>query len=183
MDTITSGVLLVAEPFLKDPNFSRTVILMCDHQKEGSFGFVINRTLDLTLADLLPENTKLDIQVGYGGPVQRDTLHFLHKRPDLISGGMELSTGIFWGGDFNTVLEQLSDLRLPREDIRFFLGYSGWAEEQLNNEMNEKSWLLTMANQHILFELEDKLIWPAALKQMGEDYEQLIHYPIDPQLN
>lgn len=183
METIKSGVLLVAEPFLKDPNFSRTVILMCDHQKEGSFGFVINRSLEHTLAELLPDTTSLDITVGYGGPVQRDSLHFLHKRPDLITGGMELTEDIHWGGDFNTVLALLTNETLPREDIRFFLGYAGWAEDQLNNEMKENSWLITMANTSILFELDEKQIWPAALKQMGSEYEQLIHYPIDPQLN
>lgn len=183
METIKSGVLLVAEPFLKDPNFSRTVILLCDHQKEGSFGFVINRQIDHTLTELLPESTALNIPVGYGGPVQRDTLHFLHCRPDLIPGGMELTDNIFWGGDFNNVLDLLSKGDLQQDEIRFFVGYAGWAEDQLNQEMKENAWLVTPANKKILFDIELKQIWPATLKQMGGEYEQLIHYPIDPQLN
>lgn len=183
MEKIKSGVLLVAEPFLKDPNFSRTVILMCDHQKEGSFGFVLNRLIEFTLTDLLPDTTTLDIPVSYGGPVQRDTLHFLHRRPDIIEGGMALTEEIYWGGDFNNVLELLSKEEIPRQDIRFFLGYSGWGESQLDNEMKEKSWIVSSSAPNLIFDTEPDQLWPAVLKHMGGEYETLINYPIDPQLN
>lgn len=183
MEQIKSGVLLVAEPFLKDPNFSRTVILMCNHQKEGSFGFVLNRDIEFTLADLLPDTTHLDIPVSYGGPVQRDTLHFLHRRPDIIKGGMELTEEIYWGGDFNIVLELLHNDEISKTDIRFFLGYSGWAEDQLDNEMNEHSWLVSSSTPNLIFDTLPDHLWPAVLKHMGGEYEKLINYPIDPQLN
>jgi len=183
MEKIEPGVLLVADPFLKDPNFSRTVILMCDHQKEGSFGFVLNRLIDSTLADLIPDTTSLKIPVSYGGPVQQDTLHFLHKRPDLISDGLLLTDEIHWGGNFNTVLELLEKELILLHDIRFFLGYSGWSEGQLDEEIKESSWLTSTSTSELIFETTTDKLWAAVLKHMGGEFEKLVNYPIDPQLN
>ena len=103
------GILLIAEPFLKDPNFQRTVVLLCDHQEEGSFGFVINREFDHTLDELMNDMDQLKLPVYYGGPVQMDTIHFLHMYPDIISGSFEVINGIYWGGDFETAVESLKD--------------------------------------------------------------------------
>ena len=84
------GVLLIAEPFLKDPNFMRTVVLLCDHQEEGSFGFVINRAYKHTLDELMNNAEDLKIPVYYGGPVQMDTIHFLHHYPGARNGPIYL---------------------------------------------------------------------------------------------
>ena len=81
-----SGILLIADPFLKDPNFLRTVVLLCEHQTEGSFGFVLNRPIQNTLDELIPELEGHPIPVFDGGPVQKDSLHFLHQLPDEIPG-------------------------------------------------------------------------------------------------
>lgn len=183
MENIEPGTLLVADPFLKDPNFSRTVILMCEHQKEGSFGFVLNRLMDCSLAELVPDATTLNIPICYGGPVQRDTLHFLHKRPDLISDGLPLTNEIHWGGNFSVVLELLEKEMILIDDIRFFLGYSGWAESQLDDEVKEHSWLVSTSTPALIFDTLPEMIWPAVLKHMGGEFEQMINFPIDPQLN
>ena len=103
MITPGPGILLIAEPFLKDPNFMRTVVFLCDHQEEGSFGFVINKLFDHTLDELMNDLEELKLPVFYGGPMQMDTIHFLHQYPDLIPGSYEVLDGIFWGGDFETV--------------------------------------------------------------------------------
>lgn len=128
----STGTLLIAEPFLKDPNFMRTVILLCEHQDEGSFGFVLNRELGSTLEDLLPDLTRLHIPVYYGGPVQPDTLHFLHAYPEGISGGLEVSEGVYWG-DFNQAMELLEsgDLDLGQDPLLHrLLRMDGWPAGQ-----------------------------------------------------
>src|SRR6266576_939653 len=96
------GTLLIANPFLKDPNFMRTVIFLCEHQEEGTFGFVLNKKFSKTLDELLPDMEEFKIPVYVGGPVQMETLHFLHQYPDL--GGEEVLKGVYWGGNFETLL-------------------------------------------------------------------------------
>ena len=179
----STGTLLIAEPFLKDPNFMRTVILLCEHQEEGSFGFVLNREFGSTLEDLMPDVTRLNIPVYYGGPVQPDTLHFLHAYPDEIPGGLEVSKGVYWGGDFSTALELLEKGVLDADKIRFFIGYSGWTGGQLDNELKEKSWLMANGSDHLIFHHDFRQIWKDSLRHLGGEYEIMINFPTDPQLN
>ncbi len=117
-----AGMLLIAEPFLKDPNFSRTVVLLCEHKQEGSFGLVLNRKTGHTLEDLIPNLKGMDHTVHDGGPVQRDTLHFIHQYPKEIPGGTELRDGIYWGGDFELAVRLLRTGPINRQCIRFFIG-------------------------------------------------------------
>jgi putative transcriptional regulator len=183
MKPLSPGTLLVAEPFLKDPNFKRTVVLICEHQEEGSFGFVINRDFKHTLEDLMPELEGMDIPVFFGGPVQKDTLHFLHQRPDLIPGGLEITNGVFWGGDFAEAIRLLQHDILDRHSIRFFIGYSGWTGGQLESELKEKSWLTTPARKQLVFHRKIDEVWKDSLRDMGAEYEMLINFPTDPSLN
>lgn len=183
MIDITPGTLLISDPFLKDPNFLRTVVLLCDHQTEGSFGFVLNKRYDQSLSELMNDLEGINFPVYYGGPVQVDTLHFLHQRPELIDGGLPLADGIFWGGDFEQVVELLKEKRLKQTDIRFYIGYSGWGEGQLENELRDKSWITGKATRSLAFHRFSDNIWKDALKDLGGEYAQMVNYPIDPQLN
>jgi len=178
-----TGILLIADPFLKDPHFARTVVFICEHQQEGSFGFVLNKQYELTLDELITNFEGYPVPVFYGGPVQVDTIHFLHQYPDLIPGGQEVQEGIYWGGDFETVTRLVKDHLLDFNKIRFFLGYSGWSDGQLNDELNEKTWLTVTANQHLVFHPFPDEIWKDSLKHLGGDYEMMINFPLDPQLN
>ncbi|HEU4609267.1 MAG TPA: YqgE/AlgH family protein [Chitinophagaceae bacterium] len=177
------GILLIAEPFLKDPNFQRTVVLLCDHQKEGSFGFVINRHFDHKLNELMNDMDDLSLPVFYGGPVQMDSLHFLHQYPEKIPGSYEVQAGIFWGGDFETAISLLREGSIKPDKIRFFIGYSGWSGGQLDMELKEKSWLTVGATRRVVFHNSASEIWKESLKLLGGEYEQLINYPTDPSLN
>lgn len=183
MTDISSGKILIADPFLQDPSFRRSVILLCEHKEEGSFGFVLNKKHDQLLGDILDGVESSTIPVYYGGPVQLDTLHFLHQCPELIPGGVEVFDGIFWGGEFEAVLDLLKANKLTSNDIRFFIGYSGWSKGQLDEEMKIKSWLTTDATRELIFSKNTNETWKDAIIQLGGEYLQLIHYPIDPQLN
>ncbi len=177
------GILLISDPFLKDPNFIRTVVLLCEHQVEGSFGFVLNKHFNKELGDLITQAKGVRFPIYDGGPVQKDTLHFLHQCPDKIPGGIEVIDGIYWGGDFEEVLSLLKEKELTKNEIRFFLGYSGWTEGQLSAELEEKSWITRKASKPLVFTLNTPQLWKAALRDLGGEYSQMINYPIDPQLN
>lgn len=183
MIDLAPGILLIADPFLKDPNFLRTVVLMCEHKVEGSFGFVLNRKYENTLDELIPELEGHKIPLYYGGPVQKDTVHFLHQYPNKIPDALEVIKGVYWGGDFSAVIEMIKNNQLDFTKIRFYIGYSGWSDGQLKNEMDEKTWLTVSATPKIIFHPEYKEIWKDSLRQLGGEYEMMINFPIDPQLN
>lgn len=182
MNDLQPGKLLIADPFLRDANFMRTVIFLCEHKHEGSFGFVLNKKCDQLLGELVAGLEMSDFPVYFGGPVQLDTIHFLHQCPDMIPDGVEVINGIYWGGDFDVVTDLIKEKRLHPRDIRFFIGYSGWSERQLESEMKIKSWITCDSTRKLVFGNAGDT-WKAALRELGGDYEQLINYPIDPQLN
>ena len=183
MANIETGVILIADPFLKDPNFLRTTVFLCDHQNEGSIGFVINRREKAVLSDLITDLEDCNFPIYYGGPVQMDSLHFLHRCPNLISDGIEVTDGIFWGGNFEQLTILIKKKMIDENQVRFFIGYSGWGQGQLDEELKEKSWLTTNGNSKLVFHSNADLIWKDALKQIGGEYVQLINYPLDPQMN
>jgi len=183
MFTLTTGTLLIAEPFLKDPNFMRTVVLICEHQQEGTLGFVLNRHHNYTLDELLPAMEGFQIPVYYGGPVQMDTLHFIHVYADQIPGSFPISEEISWGGDIDVAMSLIREGRVDPAGFRFFIGYSGWGEGQLEGEMREKSWILGEATREIVFGTDPSQVWKEALKTLGGEYEMMINFPIDPALN
>ena len=161
----------------------RTVVLLCEHQDEGSFGFVLNRDFKHTLDELVPDLIGLRLPVHYGGPVQRDTLHFVHQYPEKIPGGYEIADGVFWGGDFETAIGLLKDGQIDTNRIRFFIGYSGWSSGQLADELKEKSWLTATATRKLIFHHEIEEIWKDSLRHLGGEYEMMVNFPTDPQLN
>lgn len=179
-----SGILLIAEPFLKDPSFKRSVVLLCRHEKEeGSFGFVLNNLFPQKLDELLPLLAGFDWPVFKGGPVQPDTLHYVHQYPHLLPDCIKLSGDSYWGGDYATLKNLILKGSIDPKKIKFFLGYSGWSEGQLLGEMEENSWLTVEATSTIIFDTPEHNIWKASLIHLGGKYERMIHFPTDPQLN
>lgn len=178
-----AGVLLIADPFLKDPNFMRTVVFLTEHREDGTIGFVLNRQYENSLDELIPEIQGYKLPVYYGGPVQMNTVHFLHRYPEEVQGGIEVMKGVYWGGDFDAVIELINSGKADPEKIRFYIGYSGWSPGQLETEMNEKTWLTVEAARKLIFHPNAEEIWKDSLKHLGGEYEMMINFPIDPQLN
>jgi putative transcriptional regulator len=187
---IIPGTLLLARPFLGDPNFERTVVLVCRHDEEdGTFGLVLNRLTDLVLADVLDEYPGPNVRLGLGGPVQHNTLHYIHRIADLPEaiqlGAPENPSDapVFWGGDFETLLDWLLDGRIEPDDVRFFVGYSGWSSGQLDAEMANDSWAVRRNGAEKVFTFDPEELWRGVLLEMGGKYRVLANYPIDPSLN
>ena len=181
-ETPKVGNVLVAEPFLGDPNFERSVVLICEHSDEGSFGLVLNNPSKNTIADVF-DDIYVEFPLFVGGPVQQNTLHFVHRLGHLIEESIDLGNGIFWSGDFESVKSLLNIGSIKTEDIRFFIGYSGWGAGQLNSELAKDSWIISDINAELLFEEYNSQFWRTVLKRMGGDYKVLANYPVDPRLN
>ena len=180
------GSLLIANPVLPDPNFSRTVILLCDHDEQGSFGLVINRSTQLKAPDLFLNIIILksyNEKVYLGGPVSQSMVFFLCRSPSAAGKLDEVCSGVYLGSNLETLESLYASLKNPEQDIRFYLGYSGWSSGQLAEEMEQNSWLVQKANEQFIFLDSESLIWPKAVNSLGEKYQYLTKAPVNPQWN
>lgn len=178
-----AGRLLVSEPYLPDPNFERTIILLCEHNEEGTVGFVLNKPSLSKLGELIKDLSSLENIVCMGGPVQQDTLHYIHRCPD-IDGAIEISEKIYWGGEFEQLIAKLENRQLRHEDIKFFLGYSGWSPGQLDDEIKVNSWIVSnLVSEELIFETTEEEMWRKTLKTMGGRFSMYSNYPVDPSMN
>ncbi len=178
----TKGCLLISEPHLPDVNFERSVIYLCEHNDQGSFGLVLNKKSDYKLNELI-STTDLDIPVGIGGPVEHNTLHYLFRNIANIEGAIKLSDNIYWGGNYEQILDTIN-LEGDKGDILFYLGYSGWSEGQLQEEIDRNSWIVfPNATEQLVFNTRYKNLWKEVLKEMGGRYSVFANYPADPRLN
>ncbi len=178
-----SHALLIADPFLKEDPFKRSVVYLCTHDNTGSIGFIINKPSGFYLYELINGVSSTDIEVFTGGPVGEDTLHFIHQEPQLIPGGQQIGKSTYWGGDFEKAIDAIKKGTINTDAIKFFLGYSGWSSGQLAGEIKENNWLLAPASQPIIFNTSAEQCWEQSILSLGKDYQELIYYPIDPQLN
>ncbi|MCB0699918.1 MAG: YqgE/AlgH family protein [Chitinophagales bacterium] len=180
---LSSGKLLIAQPMMTDSIFSRSVVFLCEHSSEGSLGFILNKPTDLLIGDLLPDIISDDLTVKQGGPVQLDTLHILHRLPDIL-GGTEVSEGVYWGGSFDVLRDMIDNKTFSQEQsVNLFIGYSGWSSGQLEQEMKENSWLISKPTQDLLFDVDADDLWKQAIKSLGKEYTYLQNIPTNPQLN
>ena len=179
----TKGKLLIAEPsILGDSSFNRSVVLLTEHNEKGSVGFIFNKPSPYTIKDLIPD---LDspLRVYFGGPVSEDNLYFVHKVPELIPESIEIGNGIYWGGDFEIIQNLIKDDILSAHDIRFFLGYSGWSQKQLEEELLTTSWLIVENRFKNLFKIKHRNFWKNELMNYGGIYKLWANSPKDPNLN
>lgn len=178
------GDLLISEPYLPDPNFERTVVLICEHDKNGTVGFVLNKAATVQLGDVIDELRNANADLYVGGPVQQDTLHFLHRNQDLQDRANLISENIYWGGDFEKLSTLADTGQLTKKDLRFFIGYSGWSEGQLLDELKEKSWIVYKnPSSSLIFDTPASDLWKHVLSEMGGKFKLISNYPVDPRLN
>ncbi len=178
------GKLLIAEPSLTgDVSFNRSVVLLAEHNKEGSVGFILNKPLEYDITELVSEIT-VPFRVFNGGPVEQDNLYFIHKVPHLVDESIEISDGIYWGGDFERIIELINNKMITENEIRFFLGYSGWASLQLDHELSSKSWVV-VSNKYEsdIIQKPTSAFWKEKMLELGGDYLLWSNAPENPILN
>jgi putative transcriptional regulator len=179
-----TAMFLIAVPSLKDPNFERTVVLICDHTKDGAFGLVINRILLNSFVPLLGgldiKECVVDLPVFYGGPVKPEQGYILYP-PSLckshLKGSYYPSIKINDDLAMTTAKEILIDIAAgkgPRQFL-FTLGFAGWAPGQLEYELMIDGWLVAPVNNKIIFDVRVSERWKAAADSIGVDLTRLVY--------
>lgn len=179
---VGSGTFLIASPTLRDVNFSRTVVLLCEHDDdEGSMGLVVNRPTEVSLDETVEGLEDAGPQpLFFGGPVQREIVVVLHRDAE-VPGAHPVCDGMALGGEAEPILDLL---RGPaRARVRVFSGYSGWGAGQLQDELEMGSWIVCPARAHFVFESTPESMWADVLRSLGPRYELLTHVPLDPRVN
>lgn len=181
---ISKGTLLISQPsILTDVSFSRAVILIAEHNMTGTVGFIINKPLPYTIDALVPE-IDASFSVFNGGPVEQDNLYFVHTVPEVIPNSVEISDGIFWGGNFEVLTHAVNSGKIDKKQIRFFLGYSGWQPSQLEKEIEEQAWMMVKNEyKNRIFEKPANDFWKKELLDLGGTYAIWSNAPEDPSLN
>lgn len=179
------GNILISSPFLSDYNFARSVVLLIEHNEEGSMGIVMNKDFrnHILLNDLLPAlEFAQRVPVYKGGPMSRETIFFLHTLKDL-DGALPLGNGLYLNGDFDEVQKYILDGKPIDGVFRFFSGYAGWENGQLMKEIEENSWLIGDSDKEALLDLHYSEMWRSSLTGLGGKYAIWARYPRYPYLN
>ena len=176
--------LLISEPFMLDPNFRRSVVLLSEHNEEGTIGYVLNHKSEFVLSDIMPDCENASFPIYIGGPVGNDSLHFLHRCYDRMNSGMEIGKGIYWGGNFETLKLLIANRQIEEDEIKFFVGYSGWDVGQLGRELEQNSWLVTnQYNSEFIFAGDKENLWKDVVKALGPRYSHIVNFPENPMWN
>jgi putative transcriptional regulator len=174
------GSLLLAEPFMQDPNFKQSVVFLCEKNEKGSIGFIMNRETGIFMADAVEDFPSVECMIYEGGPVEKDTIHFLTTKGDMLEDSIQITDNIYWGGNFDKLKFMLDTKQIEPNDVRFFLGYSGWEPGQIEFEMDEGSWITAAAHAETIFKEEPKLLWRTVLNGLGGNYKFIANLPDNP---
>lgn len=176
------GRILISDPFLPDPYFKRSVVLLVDHSDQGSLGFILNKPLDITLSDTELKIEGSQHKMHFGGPVQSSDLFYIHTKEN-IPGSTSVSKNLYWGGNFSEVEGLLKDGLITEHEIKFFVGYSGWEIDQLQKEIEEDSWLVSEIDISWIFKTDSVHLWKRILEDMDDRISVLSTFPEDPNMN
>ena len=176
------GIILISEPILQDYYFRQSVVLLAEHNEDGSFGIIINKPLDTKLNEVLPDFPDYNMKVYLGGPVSTENLYFIHTHPE-IPKSLRILPGLFWGGDIDTIRDMIQAGKATENDLRFFVGYAGWHPKQLDREISEKSWVLSQTTVKNIITKKPEALWSNYIKNMGKDYAIWANFPADPSSN
>jgi len=176
------GKILIAEPFLNDVYFKRSIVFLTEHNDEGSIGFVLNKPVNLQINEVINDFPLFDSNISIGGPVSTNTVHYIHTLGDIIPNSVPVCANIYWGGDFDFIKHLFQMGEIKEGQIRFFLGYSGWQAGQLENELEQNSWMITEVAPAAIMNPNNKL-WKNTLSQLGDKYKIWADFPENPGLN
>ncbi len=184
------GCLLLAKPTVDDDCFKRAVILVIDHDAEGSMGVIVNRPTDYTLADVITDpdgdpDTLADIPIYMGGPVGLNQMFFLHTLgPTIIPGCLQVASGLYFGGNYEAVKRYVACGEQTEGKIKFIVGYSGWEKGQLADEIARHDWVIMKhPDQDMLMANHEEAMWKMAVNSFGDKYRTWNNWPTNPSNN
>lgn len=183
MLNIKKGRLLISDPSLIEETFFKSVILITHHTEDESIGLILNQETRITLDQLLKDIPVSDFPVYIGGPVEKNSIQFIHTLGNIIPNTQEINKGLYWGGDFEKLLTLISKNKISKNQVRFFVGYSGWGANQLNHEIKETGWITHEANTNLCMQYSNKKLWRDLIKNKPQEYAIWVNMPKDPSLN
>ncbi len=177
------GRLLLSEPLMGDFYFGRAVVLITEHDNDGTFGLVLNKPMKHKFNDIVKDFPDFDGSLFLGGPVEPNSLFFIHTVGDIVEGALEIGSGLYWGGDIDIIKDMITYGSITPNDIRFSIGYSGWSPNQLQDELKRNSWLISTGLTKDILKIEPENMWEQLLSPLGEKYKYWPNFPSDPGLN
>jgi putative transcriptional regulator len=156
---VQNGTVIRSTILLDETNFEQTVIVISEHNENGSIGYVFNQLFPRKFNELTEFSSSIPVPLYSGGPVQTDQLYFMHCRPDLVPGGTPIAGNVFMGGDFKKAVQLLNNGKLSINEVRLFIGYCGWDSGELEEELAEGSWELTGASAELVFTAKPEPLW------------------------
>jgi len=186
--SLEKGRILISDPFLNDNYFSNSVILLCELNEKGAFGLVLNHYIDESLSDFMNDfqGKKTDrFKISLGGPVDTDSIYYIHNRPDIIEGSIQIIDDVYLGNgiNFTDLSVLIEEEKIKKNELKFFLGYSGWTAGQLQEELLKNSWFVGNLSTRTLMNYDQEDIWKKTLEQMSEKHRVISNFPQNPLLN
>ena len=177
------GDVLISEPFMNDFYFRRSVILLIDHNEEGSLGVIFNKRLTIPFNEIVQGFPEFNADVYLGGPVETDRIFFIHTVGEMIPDSHLISNGLYWSGNINVLNSMIKmDLIKPHE-VRFYVGYAGWDGGQLRNELKANTWVVGRFTSKQLLRTMPGKMWSDFVKQIGKRYTLWDKFPVNPSDN
>ncbi len=177
------GKILIAEPLLLDGIFGRSVVFLVEHGCEGSIGYVLNKNSGFTIQQLLPDFKNYYTPVFIGGPVATNTLHFIYKSHEQLTNSKKVSDNLFWGGDIKEILNCIKKGIIKEQNIKFFIGYSGWGKNQLSIELKKHYWVVSSICSEEIFVEDPKMLWKRSIVLLDKKFHFWLNIPSNPSLN
>lgn len=181
IQNIKKGDLLLAKPTLSNDIFNRSVVLITEHNLNGSVGFIVNKPSHIPLS-IFVSQIESDSIVFEGGPVDKENIYYIHKRPDLIDHSEWITEDIYWSGDYDDVKKAINENLIDESEIRFYLGYSGWEKNQLDQEYMNNAWVRSNSDIDI-FDFWEVDLWRKLMKKLGGEHLLWLNTPADPSMN
>lgn len=177
------GNILIAEPFLSEVYFKKSLLLVVEYNAEGAIGFVMNKPVALKIQEIIEGFPEFDADISIGGPVQTNTIHFVHTLGNLIPDSVHLKDNLYWGGRFDVLQDLISKKIVKRSQVKFFMGYSGWSTQQLEEEISQNSWLVCSLKENEIMKQLNQSSWETTLLSLGSRYRLWTNAPSNPNLN
>lgn len=179
----SSGKLLISEPFQSDFYFGRAVVLLAEHDENGSYGVIINKPVEVKINELFKDFPTFNAPVYLGGPVRNDSIFYLHTLGNIIPDCIKVMDGLYWGGNFDILKDLIEMKEVTEEQIKFYIGYTGWSANQLEIELKKNYWVVSNSKLEQVMSLKSEKLWKESLKHLGNEYAMWLNFPTDPSLN
>ena len=165
--------LLLAMPQMQDPNFARSVVLLCQHESEGAMGLIVNRRTDTLASSVVqiepPLQRDSGLEIWVGGPVEPQRGWLLLGSDAGVPGAMDIGAGLYLSASAEVLRQLIEGEGSVGQEHRFLLGYAGWAGGQLESELAASAWLTVDVSRELIFGTDPARMWEQAIRSLGID--------------